>query len=132
VRGWIIGAALLGLVALSACAGFSEPVAVSVKNDLHQPVALEVCASADCSKTSDRWVLKPGQVGGTLVEMNSGYNSDVLIGSDHLVIGCLPFRLNKRPMNQQLRVVLVSQAVPCGSDGGATAAGNKDWPDPTL
>jgi hypothetical protein len=115
---------------LCACEGFSEPISVDVKNDLHQTIAFAACTSKDCSHTQDRWVLKPGEAGQGGMEARAGYNSYIVIGPNHRVLGCLPFRMNGRP--EQRVVALVSQALPCGSDGGARAAQNKDWPDPSL
>src|SRR5205807_3614947 len=50
-------------LSVGACATFSEPVSVDVKNDLSQIVTLEICSSHDCNRTTDPWVLQPGQVG---------------------------------------------------------------------
>jgi hypothetical protein len=105
-------------------------VVVGVKNDFSVPVRLKVCESHDCSRTGDDWLLKPGQVAQPAVEVKSGYNSMIIVGSNGQPIGCLPFRLNKRP-SERIRVE-VSQAVPCGSQGGSEAAGGRDWPDPSL
>ena len=116
-------------LSVGACATFSEPVSVDVKNDLSQIVTLEICSSHDCNRTTDPWVLQPGQVGAVNVEVQSGYNSAILVGSRHEVVGCLPLRLSARPKGGF--GVLVSDAVPCGSRGGADAAGNRDWPEPT-
>lgn len=123
-------AALAALCGLSACATFSEPVAVDVRNDLPESVTLKVCKSQDCSRTGDDWLLKPGQVGGGNVEVKAGYNSMIVAGPKSQPIGCLPFRLSRRPSERI--TVNVSQAVPCGSHGGAEAAGDKDWPNPDL
>ncbi len=122
--------ALAALCGLTACATSSEPVAVDVKNDLPESVTLKVCKSHDCSRTGDDWLLKPGQLGGGNVEVKSGYNSMIVLGSSSQQIGCLPFRLSRRPSERI--TVKVSQAVACGSRGGADAAGGKDWPDPRL
>jgi hypothetical protein len=120
--------AVLCALSVDACATFSEPVSVDVKNDLPNVVTLEVCASRVCHRTTDPWVLRPGRVGHVNVEAQGGYNSAIVVGSRNEVIGCLPFRLSDR--SDAAGGVRVSQAVPCGAHGGADAAGNKDWPDP--
>jgi hypothetical protein len=75
-------------------------------------------------------VLKPGQTIGNGVEIDGGYAPAIVFGPGHVIIGCLPFRMSKRP---GVGVdVMVSQAVPCGSSGGVRAAYGRDWPDPKL
>ena len=128
LRGRSTVLAVLCVLSVAACEGFSEPISVGVRNDLSQVMTLEVCVSHDCHRTTDPWVLQPGQVGAVNVDARSGYNSAVLVGPRNEVIGCLPLRLNGRP--KRAFVVLASKAVPCGSRGGAEAAGNRDWPDP--
>lgn len=124
----LAGLLALPLLALAACATFSEPYAVHVRNDLQQTVTLAVCDSHSCSKTVDPWVLKPGQTGTVNVEINGGYGPAILFGPAHSVVGCLPFRLSHRPSSSL--VVLASEAVACGSSGGVQSAHGKDWPDP--
>lgn len=119
---------LLG--AVTGCEGFSEPVAVSVKNDLARPVTLAICDSSNCSKRIDPWTLKPGETGSVTVEINGGYGPAIILAPDGSVLGCLPFRMSKRPSSSV--TVLVSQAVACGSSSGENAARGKDWPDPSL
>jgi hypothetical protein len=118
------------LIFAAGCATSSEPYQVKVTNDGSQPVTLAVCASHDCSKRVDPWVLKPGQHGGVNVEVNGGYGPAIVLGPDGSTIGCLPFRLSSRPTDGV--TVTVSQAVPCGDASGESAANGKDWPDPKL
>jgi hypothetical protein len=75
-------------------------------------------------------VLKHNQVAEQNVEPESGYNSVIVIGPRNLILGCLPFRLKVRPKNRIS--VLVGQAVPCGTSGGASFVNDRDWPDPSL
>jgi hypothetical protein len=110
---------------LASCAGFSEPYSVSVSNDLLKPITLAVCNSHDCSKVIDPWVLKPGQTGRVNVEVNGGYNPAILLGPGNSVVGCLPFRLSRRPAKVTVRA---SQAVGCDSSGGVNEAHGGDWP----
>lgn len=112
---------------LSACATFSEPFAVSIKNDLDKTVVMKVCQAHDCSTTGDVTLLRPGHVGESSVELKSGNNSVVIVDLKGAIIGCLPFRLDHRP-SHDIRVS-VSQAVRCGTSGGARAVGNRDWPN---
>jgi hypothetical protein len=128
VRSFILP--LVSMVTLASCASFSEPVAFPLKNDLVQTVTLAVCDSHDCSKVIDRWMLKPGQVGAVNVEVNGGYGPAVVFGSAGTVVGCLPFRLSKRPPGEIL--ARVSEVVPCGSSRGVQAAHGRDWPDPNF
>jgi hypothetical protein len=121
-----VGPVGLALAMLAACATSSEPYVVHVRNDLQQTVTLAVCDSHDCSKTVDPWVLKPGQTGAVNVEINGGYGPAILFSSAHSVIGCLPFRLSRRPSASL--VVVASDAVACGSSGGVDSARGKDWP----
>jgi hypothetical protein len=120
-------AALAGLV-LAGCATASDPVSVRVKNDSSSPVTLAVCSSHDCSKRTDPWSLKPGQTGRVNVEVQGGYGPAILLRPDGSIMGCLPFRLAKRPSSAF--TVTVSEAVGCGTSGGISAAGGRDWPDP--
>jgi hypothetical protein len=122
--------AAVSLCGLSACATSSEPVSVGVKDDLSQTVRLRVCKSVDCARTGDEWLLTPGQLSKPTVEVKSGYNSMIVLDSNNQPVGCLPFRFDVRPTS--LVTVGVSQAVVCGSHGGAEVAGGKDWPDPSL
>lgn len=117
-------------VALAGCAGFSDPASIPVKNDTADTVILALCGSKDCSKHTDPWPLPPGASGAVLVEINDGGDPAIILRSDGSVIGCLPFRMAKRP-TQELSVT-VSQAVACGESGGVAAANGKDWPDPSL
>jgi hypothetical protein len=122
---------LLGVVlSVAACNSFDEPYTVPVFNDLQRPVALSVCTSSDCSKTTDRWLLQPEESGAVGVEPDTGYNRAIIRDSHDHVIGCLPFRFSGRPSGNVR--VKASQALPCGSSGGARAAHNKDWPEPSL
>ena len=123
-------AALLPLVAAAGCATFSEPASVPVRNDMSESVTLAVCDARDCSKHLDPWLLKPGEIGAVGVEINGGYGPAIILGSGGSPIGCLPFRMSKRPPTGFM--VSVSQAVPCGSSSGAKSANGKDWPDPML
>src|SRR5215831_2295130 len=75
-------------IILSACQGLSEPVSLNVRNDRHESVAVVQCRSKDCSRTGDRWSLKPGEVGQVLVELKAGYNSYEVVDSNGVVIGC--------------------------------------------
>ena len=124
----IFATPVVAILLATSCATSSEPYSVSVKNDLGQSVTLAVCSSPDCSKRVDPWVLKRGQTGGVNVEVEGGYNSAILLGSGQTVIGCLPFRLSKRP-NGGL-TVNASSAVPCGSSGGTDAVHGAEWPSP--
>src|SRR5271157_5163145 len=117
----------LGLV-LASCATFSEPFAVSVKNDLPTTVTLSVCDSPNCSKVVEPWLLRPGEVGSVNVEVDGGYNPAILVARGGVVVGCMPFRLNQRPTAEL--TVLASQAVRCGSSAGVSRTHGKDWPDP--
>jgi len=75
-------------------------------------------------------LLKPGQTSGVGVEIEGGYEPAIVFGPGHVIIGCLPFRMSKRPdfgVN-----VMVSQALACGSSGGVQSANGRDWPDPRL
>ena len=119
---------LVAVLLATSCATFSDPYSVSVRNDLGQSVTLAVCGSYDCSKRMDPWLLKPGQTGAVNVEVRGGYNPAILLGSGQAVIGCLPFRLSKRPKGGV--TVTTSAAVPCGSSGGTRAAHGEDWPSP--
>ena len=121
---------LLTPAALTACATSSEPYGVQVRNDLGHTVTLALCDSHNCSLTVDPWLLKPGQAGTVNVEINGGYGPAILFGPGHTALGCLPFRLSKRPSSNL--VVLASTAVTCGSSGGVESARGKDWPDPHL
>jgi len=91
---------------------------------------LSVCASQDCAKRLDPWHLEPGETGAVNVEVNGGYGPAIVTSPSGLIVGCLPFRLSKRPPAGF--VTLTSSAVPCGTSGGVAAADGKDWPDPTL
>jgi hypothetical protein len=117
-------------VALAGCATSSEPANVHVKNDTADIVTLAVCGSKDCSRRLDPWHLRPGASGAVNVEINGGYGPAIVIRSDGSAVGCLPFRMAKRP--PQGFSVTVSQAVACGRSGGVAAANGKDWPDPSL
>jgi hypothetical protein len=111
---------------LSGCAGFSEPLSVSIKNDEARSVTLATCGNHDCTKHLDPQTLKAGQVGNALVEVNGGYNSYVVIDpSSKATLGCLPLRLGHRP--EQEVTVAVSRVVPCDSDGGTGQAHGSDW-----
>jgi hypothetical protein len=116
---------------LSACQTFNEPVSTDVRNDLSRGVTLAVCGSKDCSKRLDPWRLRPGHSGAVNVEPKFGDNSAILLDSvTGVVLGCLPFKLSHRP--QGAFGLRASQALPCGDDGGATAARGQDWPDENL
>lgn len=117
-------------LAAVACNTFDEPYAVPVINDTHQPVIVAVCESYDCSKTADDWTVRPSKQSFANVEAGAGYNSEIVFDAHKHVIGCLPLRFSHRPTRSLS--VRVSQALPCGSGGGAQAANNEDWPDPKL
>jgi hypothetical protein len=75
---------------------------------------------------TDPWTLKPRQTGAVGIEVHGGYSPAILFDAHHVVIGCLPFRLNSRATIK----VDATAAVPCGAYGGVDAARNQDWPDP--
>ena len=110
---------------LASCATSSEPYAVPVRNDLSKTVTLALCDSRDCSKVTDRWVLKPGHTGAVNVEIHGGYDQAVVLGPTSLILGCLPFRGSTQPHSF---MVDVSQAVSCGTSGGIAATHGRDWP----
>jgi hypothetical protein len=118
------------LVTVCGCATSSEPASVHVKNDTSQSVTLAVCGSRNCAKRLDPWNLRPGQSGAINVEIDGGYGPAILLGPNGAPIGCLPFRMSKRP--PQGFTVSVSRAVACGRSGGAGVADGRDWPDPSL
>jgi hypothetical protein len=123
-------AAAAANIALVGCATSSEPATIHVKNNTTDAVTLAVCGSKDCSKHLDPWHLAPGASGAVNVEINGGYDPAIVLHPDGSAIGCLPFRMAKRP--PQGFSVSVSQVVACGRSGGVAAANGKDWPDPTL
>ena len=118
------------IVVGTGCATSSEPASVHVKNDTAGTVTLAVCGSKDCSKRLDSWHLRPGASGAVNVEIDGGYGPAIVLHTDGSVLGCLPFRMARRP--PEGFSVLVSQAVTCGSSAGVGAANGKDWPDPSL
>ena len=119
--------------ALASCT-IKDLFGFKIHNDLSYAVVLEECAGSNCnSLVPPNIALNPGATSYQLVAAPDGtIRTWRITRTDGKIVGCLPFRFRKDPNPYANTVYPTSLHVPCGSNGGAQAIGNKDWPDPSL
>ena len=115
---------LAGLLIVSGCGNDSGgPFNFPLKNDLHEPVVLQNCLNAQCTKVNNPTTFAAGQVAQDVGVPDQILRSLKVSTQSGKVLGCLPIRFSAQPGGGFQ--INVSEKVPCGNSGGSDGS---DWP----
>ena len=123
-KGFLVLPLLAGLLIVSGCGSQDNgPFNFVLKNDLHEPVVLQNCLNARCTRVNNPTTFVPGQVVQDVGVPDQILRSLKVSTKSGEVLGCLPIRFSAPPPSGFQ--INVSEKVPCGNSGGSH--GN-DWP----